>query len=775
MTACLLLSLVLSAAADTPTVSPGPDGEIPAATFTYKLTEPGLTAGTIFAKDGRLVRSLWSLKALPAGEHKGQWDGKDDVGAAAGAGEYELRVTVNRGAYACVGSIGNSGRAPTPAAHTPTGMHSVAVDAAGAVYTANGWDEAGADFKKWDADGNSLYDGRYQMRNGNPNGAPYSIAVDEAYIYCGMGGWASKPWNHKQQLQRFALKDGKHEKFTNVEDKAEHIQVYEWPEKLVPEGTAEADAKLMRDPLRAVAVSGPLLLVADALGGRIVMYDKVTGGLKGEFSVKLPNALAVGKDGSVWVGHEHKCVSVFDPDGKHQLIVLNDVGEVEAIAIGPDGLLYVADSVAGQVKVVEINGQKSRTIRTLGSKAEPPDRAADKFYQLRGVAVDAKGFVATIQNEPCGGARLARWSPDGKLLWEQFGCEFVSLGNYGVHDPGTLYSMTFHRYALGDHNKGQWEYTGFVLAGSRDYRSDPHGVPRLLRLGGSDFWFQPTGDGLQVYRVEGKVMRLASILGGGDPDPSGKRGQGGQQWTWTDEAGDGKVDAAEVRRFAEPGKARYAVFGVDVDANGNVWYGEHHSRGVWTVPLDSFDKRGNPAYDWAKARQVVPQDKSPLEFQPNMAQRAGDGTIYALGWSKAWPQPKNNPFWMGGTTLARFGPKGERLWAVRLPSVCVGMDTVPPRLGVAGAAGGCMVGTGTKAQIAHFSADGVLVGQAEPGPAMGKQSGWFDNHACVAVSRDRRDGLLDVFAEDDYVLRLGWYRVDDAKLTTLTQKVVIQP
>ena len=95
-------------------------------------------------------------------------------------------------------------------------MASVATDAKGAIYTANGWDEAGADFKKWDADGNAIYDGRYQMRNGNPNGTPYSIAVDDTTIYCGMEGWASKPWNHKQQVQRFALSDGKLQSFTHV-------------------------------------------------------------------------------------------------------------------------------------------------------------------------------------------------------------------------------------------------------------------------------------------------------------------------------------------------------------------------------------------------------------------------------------------------------------------------------------------------------------------------------------------------------------------------------
>jgi hypothetical protein len=223
------------------------------------------------------------------------------------------------------------------------------------------------------------------------------------------------------------------------------------------------------------------------------------------------------------------------------------------------------------------------------------------------------------------------------------------------------------------------------------------------------------------------------------------------------------VDPAKVRYCGEPGTMRYAVFGVDVDANGNVWYAEMHSRGVWTVPLESSDKRGNPAYDWGKARQVIPKDTSPLEFQPNMAQRAGDGSIYALGWSKAWPQPKNNPFWMGGTTLVRFDKEGKRLWAVKLPEVSVGLDAVP--------GGGCMVGSGSAAAVYHFNADGLLIGKLTPGEAMCKESGWMDNHASVAVNRDPRDGVLDIFAEDDYVLRIGWYRVDDRNIKTLTGTV----
>jgi hypothetical protein len=38
----------------------------------------------------------------------------------------------------------------------------------------------------------------------------------------------------------------------------------------------------------------------------------------------------------------------------------------------------------------------------------------------------------------------------------------------------------------------------------------------------------------------------------------------------------------------------------------------------------------------------------------------------------------------------------------------------------------------------------------------------------VAVSRNPRDKLLDVFVEEDYALRIAWYRADDRAIKTLT-------
>lgn len=80
---------------------------------------------------------------------------------------------------------------------------------------------------------------------------------------------------------------------------------------------------------------------------------------------------------------------------------------------------------------------------------------------------------------------------------------------------------------------------------------------------------------------------------------------------------------------------------------------------------------------------------------------------------------------------------------------------VVPCAAVVFGGGGCMVGSGEKANIYHYTPDGLLIGRMEPGEAMGKQSGWLDNQASVAVNRDDRDGRLDVFVEDDYVLRIA--------------------
>lgn len=59
---------------------------------------------------------------------------------------------------------------------------------------------------------------------------------------------------------------------------------------------------------------------------------------------------------------------------------------------------------------------------------------------------------------------------------------------------------------------------------------------------------------------------------------------------------------------------------------------------------------------------------------------------------------------------------------------------------------------------------------AKLGDAAGNQTGWMDKTAALAVARDPRDGLLDVFGDDSWLNRIIWYRVDDRNIQTIAGK-----
>ncbi len=758
--------------AGAPATAPPPaaDGAATAVEFRFRLDkDAALTGAGILDAGGRLVRQLWALKPLAAGEHTAAWDGRDEYGRPAAPGKYEYRVVANRSLYRNVGIIGNSARPAGELHHIQSHAAQVVTDTAGNIYTANGWEEAGHDFKVMGPDGQTRFHARYQIRNGNPNGAPYSIAVDDAYIYCGMGGWASEQWKSAQQIQRFRIADGTHETFTGLTDHAGHIQLYEWPERQVPPDTPEADAALMRAPIRALAIVGETIFAADALAGSVRKYHKVTGAAQGEFAVRLPMALAADREGRLWVGHEHTRISVFDTDGARLAEAAGDIGRIASLCFGPDGRLYVADAKACQIRIYEVSGTAVKPAGVFGQPAKPGDFAPDRFYQLHGAAVDADGHLVTIAGLPTGGARIARFSPDGKCLWEHHALLFCDLGKYAPDNPEEFITHRLHRIALTDPDAGLCEYRGTLLDGDPRYIEWQHGVLRFADFAGRRFIGQCYGDGIQFYRrTDQGTYRLCAMLGGRNPWPDGtyddkqpqEKRRPLRQWTWTDQNGDATPQDEEVVYYKPPWDGRYVMFGANIDAAGAILYCEHHSRAVWELPLAGLDGDGNPVYDWRLARIVIPADTSPGQFHPLMALRHDDGTIYAFARSGTWPQPKNLGAWMGGWALIRYSRDGQMLWAARLPEVCVGMDAVP--------GGGVMLGWYEQAVIYHYGADGLLIGSMAPGEAAGNVSGWMDNTSAVAVCRNPRDGQLDVFGEDSWLNRLLWYRVDDRGIQTLT-------
>ncbi len=732
--------------------------------LSFTLQTDATISATIHNRQGELVRTLWQLRPMKAGPHVEEWDGLSDALTEAPAGDYELWLISNAGRYENVAAIGNTGMPPTPDGHVPVSIASLAVDRDGAVFSANGWDEAGHDWKKWDRDGRALMHADFKIRNGDPNGMPYRVAVDDRFLYAAYFSHNGEVKPGSQWIQRFDRKTGNSVRFPKGFARNGLIQIYPPPDK------DRSDW-----PITALAVSGDMLLAGDARANRVLKYDKATGEKLGEFPVDKPGPMTIDAAGRLWIARGGTEVAVLDAaTGQERARPISGLGKIVGLSFASDGRLYLADDKVRQITIHRVDDLTTVQESSFGRRARPGDDAPQRFYELIDVAAGPDGSLITVDRLPVGGSRIARWPArfqPAQPLWTHLGLEFTGNAAYAPEEPDVLVSTYFQQYQL-DRKTGGWQFHGNLFCGGNTGECAWHGAPRWVTLGGQRFFYFANGDGMQAYRLDrsGQTteLRFVMALGGREPGPDGKtdRKDPPGQWTWTDEHGKSQLDPVDVRWFKKAGRGQLAYFGMNVDVQGNIFYCDHQTRAIWMLPLLRLNAAGNPVYDWARAREVVPADATAVKFFPVMAVRTEKGQIYALGRSDLFPpHPGAGAAWMGGWALAKFDAAGRRLWATRLTQHCTGMDYVPGD-------GGVVVGYFAEAVVYHYNRDGLLVGSARPGAAAGGVSGWLDNTASLACNRDPRDGLIDVFAEEDYAHRILWYRFDDSKVVVKKLPVV---
>lgn len=752
--------------------------------FAFTLPQAAaVTSAGVYDAHDHLVKVLWTMQPLAAGAQTAAWDGLDADGQPMPAGAYRCKVVLNHSSYTQRGIIGNTGTPSNTFGHVPINFEAVAVDREGFIYTVHDWDEPHNDVIRWDP-----ATGAVSSHAGHPVGDLLkAVAVDDEYAYVSCYSNLDDRANTKFYLAR--LRIGKTPgtagwplaPFTKT---GQFITVYHGAP--YPDGAGEADRALMRLPVLSLAVRGQVLYVTDALAGSVRMYDKVSGEALGSFAVPLPQAVALAPDGRIWVGHAHRQVSVYTANGKPIATPITELTEVNALAFGPDGLLYVADQGAGQVKVYTITGAAATLLRTLGQPAVPGDRAPDHFFHLHGLAVDAQHNVITAQNEFFfNGGRLAKFTADGKALWEQYGLEFQSIGTYGATDPDTFISVMDHAYRL-DRATGGATYVGQGNTGT-GYHGSPTGTPRICRIGAHDFYYFPSGDGVQVYRIDANpaggspLLTFVSILGRAQPLPTGVmaeavwKGENYYLWSWHDLRDDHTIHQEDISFWAKPEDKRplWQYGPMTVDADKNIWIASYDRGGItpeqnsaWMVPLAGLDAHGNPMYEWKNAVCVVPRGSLLWDAQVKMVQHDAEGYTYLYGATPRKDAPQNGGVWMGGNTLACFDG-AERRWQIILPDICVGMDVIP------GNQGGCLIGGDPfHGGLHHYTRDGLLIGKVGPDPKLmgdkpNNPSGLLDFFGAVVVKRNPHDGMLDVFVEDDYNLRIAWYRIDDRAIDTI--------
>jgi len=763
--------------------------------FTFTLPgEEGLSSAGAYNARGDLVRTLWSLESTSAGSQLRQWDGRDDFGRSLPDGSYTFKVETAATAVN-VGEIGNTGVPTTTAGHVPVNFESVAINPSGRIFTVHDWDEAHFDVIEW-----SAANGRSIANSGHPvGGLLKAIAADDDAVYVSTYDDAYNPKKAKFYIYKLAL-TSKGITRTTFSAAGAAIKVYDGT-AVSPTDVPADDLALMKNPLLSLAVHGQLLYVTDALAGLVRIYDKDTGEAKQSIRVPLPRAVAVAADGTIWVAHSHHDISVFAGDGSPIATPISDASDICGISFGAAGQLYVADRGANVVRHYRVIDNRPQLVGTLGEPAQPGDRAADRFYRLRGVAADAAGNVVTIQDEYFfNGGRIARFSPDGKAQWEQMGLEFQSNGTYGADDPSTFYSMMHHAYRL-DRANGTASYLGNTVDGALYRGSAINGVPRVVRLGPRDFYYMPTGDGLEVFRIDqkqgeqrGPVMRLCSVIAGNQPLPNGTSTTRPWirdvwfLWSWHDSEGSHHPDPLTMEYAMRPhvGKEFPWQHGpMDVDSKGDIWFVSYDRGGrareansIFEIPLSGLDALGNPIYRWADAKPVVPSKSLPWKIQLRTVVHAGGGLTYAYGNSTSYPgAPKNGGLWMGGNSLLAYDG-GDVKWMVPLNQLGVGLDVVPP--GPSGEGGGVVIGAEpAKGGIYYYSTDGLLVCRMFPSAAMGEKpngpTGTLDMYSAVTANRDPADGLVDVFVEDDFNDRILWYRVTDRADRVVTGTMTRMP
>ena len=390
------------------------------------------------------------MTPMAAGTTLVHWNGLDDRSVPVTGFGNSIHLVVNRDTYTNVGAIGNDVAPTDPADHTPSSLIGITVDPSGNVYSANGWEEAGADFEKWNSAGTPLYNANFQIRNGTPYGIAYSVAADARYSYYAVHGW-----DGSQLIERLHAADGSPAPFpagagiTNGK-----VQVSLAP--LVGDFSAVGST-----PLRSMAVAAGTLWVTDAVNNLVYRYDVNTGALLGKSSVVDPEAIAVDGSGRVWVGFQQHDVGILDASGNPLALALSNVGQVKGLAFGPDGRLYVADGLSEQVGEYTVAGNTATLATTFGQAAQPGDGNPSHFFNLVGIAVDPSGNLLTLDRDPApGGSDLAKWSPGGTLLWRHFGKEFASNGAIDPANPTLFISASLHTYRLTNPSSGSWQYLG---------------------------------------------------------------------------------------------------------------------------------------------------------------------------------------------------------------------------------------------------------------------------------------------------------------------------
>ena len=684
---------------------------------TLKGEGPRRSAG-VYRADGSLVRTLL---ADAVGVTDLYWDGLDDLGQPAPAGEYEVRSVSHDVRIVDDGAMGDNGAA-MGAYNCDNADRVVALPDGGFVITTI-YDEAGYPLRRYSSSGQPVFaanfaekdftgglalvgggsvprEGEREKTRGTE--APPTIEED-GFIGAVGKGEGTKLIRLTASCERAKMANG-----------ADSYPIFAAGEK-APGGVA------------GVAVIGPTAFVGIADLNLVRAFDLATGQKKSDWPLPGAGDVASDEKGVLWAIAGKEVVSL-KPDGTVDKRYATGLDTPQYLAAGA-GRLAVIDRKAA--KVAWLDAANGKVLRVLGKerpKGEWTPVAPDLFSDPRDAAITPDGRLLLCEH-----ARLrCLWPESGKVAFE-------ALSNFMdtavVHPTKPEHVYCWPGIFRVDPKSGAWEWLvesprgSVTVEGEKKPRSlspgSPHGA---VVLGGRPFIFYSNlaGTGRLLLLDVSDPLKPRTAL---DYDNRHKVLDG---WAYATVA------------FTKGG---------DLIAGGH--YGLQFKR----IPFKGLDGQGNPAFDFEHPVVLGPkEDPSPRKMKCIEAIAADrvTGDIYYLAVTDLYN--KMVPGWgADGAGVGRSTPDGSPLWfALSSGGNYMSISAVND-----GRNAWVMAAKSFGGQIDLFTADGLRLATGNWAWPCNYGIGFVDLRYGVHAYM-RPDGKPGAYVEDDAIGRFARCRVEGA-------------
>jgi hypothetical protein len=676
---------------------------------------------------------------------------------------------------------------------TQIDIRAIAVTPDGKVYTNAPWDESGAEASVYQ-DGRMLGFAGGTHGWGNTGGS--AIAVNRRYVYVAIG-----VGNEKGRLVNPGIWPSKGRQWYGISRRA-----LDDPRAAAPfRATAASDPRARlaasflvvnevpvdtRAEVAGLAASETLLYASDPLHDSVAVYDAQTMEKKTAWDAREPGRLALAGDGTLWLLTEtlHGPARLVHrrPDGRpiDDAPALPDDTQAVDVAVDARGRVLVADNgPRQQILIYAKTGDRYAADGTLGVRGGIFSGYAgrpgpQRFNGLTGVGVDRAGNVYVAMNgigprhDTLGaglGAVLESYAPDGRLRWQAQGLLFVDGAWMDPGRPNSVYTGN-KRFDL-DFSQPpgkEWRYAGFLSNRFR-YPDDPvfhtdqwPGMPFARRIDGRTFLYLTDmyADHLKIYRFDPKrdgetAIPSGLLAGRARPVEQVPNRPAGGDWIWRDANGNGRFDDGEFE-LNTSGRGMAGGWGWWVDTEGDIWR-TSDTRGIHRFRYGGLDRAGNPVYSYAKLT-TYPTPAPFTELRRALYEPATD-TLYVTGYTADLPpQPGINK--EVGRVLVRFDQWSSGAPVARYTLTLPWRPDAKPILTLASLTveGRYLFAVEPVGTVHVYDKDsGKELGVLQPGPEVGRASGWVD--VPFGLSAYRRDnGEYLVFVEEDARGKVLMYR-----------------